>query len=76
MTRQEKINYIVEERMVYTPEVKRSTILDFNEADVRSSLDLLDENDLDRIISMREKAESLGATSYERGVNYGEGWEG
>ena len=65
MTRQEKINYIVEDRLVYNVD-EHDNLLDFNEADVRASLDLMDESEMDKIISARSKAEALGAGYYDK----------
>ena len=73
MTRQEKINYIVEERMVYTVDT-HGNMLDFNEANVRASLDIMEEKEMDSIISVREKAEALGAGSEEHDKQHNPGY--
>ena len=60
MNKSEKINYIVENKMVSAVDLTGKEI-PFNESDIRISLDVLEEKDLDPIISAWEKSEALGA---------------
>ncbi len=86
LTKSDKINYIVENKMVSSIDLEGKE-LPFNEEDIRGSLNLLDEKDLNPIICEWEKNEVQnvvkdifakgGNKNSERGVlNHGEGWEG